>query len=101
SIQVSFGISEAMEKSYKEQLLESALKDALTKANNIARIMNLKDIKVHKVQYSSDQGASPFYQMKASSMRFESADTREDPTFMPEEQKLNDRILVTFVFVNE
>src|SRR5690606_34850233 len=84
SINVSFGISREMEKNYKDQLLESALKDALAKANSISEIMDLKNIKVQKVQYATDQGVIPFYQMKASNMRFESADAREDPIFIPE-----------------
>src|SRR5690606_39072815 len=98
---VNFGISKEMEKKYKEQLLESALKDALEKADNISTVMNLKNAKVHRVQYTTGQGASPFYQMKASNMRFESADAREEPIFMPEEQKLTDRVLVTFTFEKE
>lgn len=101
SLRVDFRLSREKEKSYKDQLMESALKDALEKAGSIANIMGLKDIKVFKVQYSSGQGSGPIYQMKASNMRFESADMREDPIFMPEEQKLTDRVLVTFTFENE
>lgn len=98
SINVSFEISKEMEKSYKDQLLEAALKDAVSKSNKIAEVMGLKAVSVQKVQYLSERELSRTYQMKASAMMYDTEESRVEPTFMPEEQKISDRILVTFVF---
>ncbi|MEX2594477.1 MAG: SIMPL domain-containing protein [Anditalea sp.] len=99
SVHVNFDISKEMEKSYKDQLLESALKDALSKAGKISEIMDLKNTTVHKVQYVSEEAINRSFQMRASAMMYDrTTEAREDPIFMPEEQKISDRILVTFVF---
>ena len=98
SINVSFEISREMEKSYKDQLLEAALKDALNKSKKISEIMGLKNVSVQKVQYLSERELNRTFQMKASAMMYDSAESRTEPTFMPEEQKISDRILVTFAF---
>lgn len=100
SIQVLFEISPEMKKKYKNQLLDEALQDAQAKAIRISDIMGLKKPKVHKIQYLSQQGFQPTYQMKTSAMRFDSAEAREEPIFTPEEQKIDDRIMVVFVFDN-
>lgn len=100
SIQVNFEISSEMKKKYKDQLLEEALLDAQAKAKRISEIMALKNPSVHKIQYLSQQGIQPNYQMKTSAMRFDAAESREEPIFMPDEQKIDDRILVVFVFDN-
>ncbi len=100
SLNVSFEVSREMEKNYKDQMLEAALQDAQTKAKRISEIMSLKNTTVQKIKYLSEQGFTPTYQMKTSAMRFDSAESREEPIFMPEEQKISDRILVTFIFDN-
>jgi uncharacterized protein YggE len=100
SIQVNFEISSDMKKKYKNQLLEEALLDAQAKVKRISEIMDLKNPSVHKIQYLSQQGFQPSYQMKTSAMRFDAAESREEPVFMPDEQKIDDRILVVFVFDN-
>lgn len=97
SINVGFKISKGKEISYKDQLLESALKDALSKAEKIAEVMGLKGMAVQKVQYLSNEGNRPF-QLKASAMMYDRAESREAPIFMPEEQNISDRVLVTFTF---
>lgn len=97
-VNVSFSISKEMEKTYKDQLLESALKDARHKAEKIAEVMGLDNLTARNVQYVSTQVIPRMYQMKASVQMFEAADAREAPSFMPEEQTISDRILVTFVF---
>lgn len=99
SVNVNFSISKAKEKSYKEQLLELALKDAQEKAKKIAEVMDLKDLKVQKVQYASNQAIPRNYMMKTSAMAFDAMESREAPSFIPEEQTISDRVLVTFVFV--
>ena len=98
SINVSFAVSKKMEKSYKEQLLEMALKDAQEKAAKISSVMGLKNITPQKVQYVSAQAIPRSFQMKANMMMYDVAESRESPTFLPEEQTISDRILVTFVF---
>ncbi len=98
SINVNFAVSKSMEKRYREQLLEMALKDAQDKAGKISRVMGLKNISAQKVQYVSEQAIPRYFQMKTANMMYDVAESREAPTFMPEEQMLSDRILVTFVF---
>jgi uncharacterized protein YggE len=98
SVNVNFSISKEMEKSYKNQLLELALKDAQEKALKIAEVMDLKQVKTQKVQYVSSQVIPRTYMMKANAMAFDSMESREAPSFVPEEQTISDRILVTFVF---
>ena len=87
-----------LEHAERMALFEAALKDALGKSQKISEIMGLKNVSVQKVQYLSERELNRTYQMKASAMMYESADSREEPTFMPEEQKISDHILVTFVF---
>lgn len=99
SMNVSFGISKEMQKRYKDQLLESALHDAQSKARKISEIMGLKKTAVYKVQYVSEESTIHSFQMKTSAMMYDNTrESREDPIFMPEEQKISDKILVTFVF---
>ena len=98
SVNVNFSISKKMEKSYKDQLLELALKDAKEKADKVAEVMDLKNVRTQKVQYVSNQAIPRTYMMKANAMAFDTMESREAPSFMPEEQTISDRILVTFVF---
>lgn len=98
SVNVNFSISKEMEKSYKDQLLELALKDAQEKAQKIAEVMDLNNVKTQKVQYVSTQVIPRTYMMKANVMAFDAMESREAPSFVPEEQTISDRILVTFVF---
>lgn len=98
SVNVSFGISKEKEKSYKDQLLESALNDAHSKARKISEIMDLKNTTVNKIQYISEQPSIRSFEMKTSAMMYDRTESREDPIFMPEEQKISDKILVSFVF---
>lgn len=98
SVNVNFSISKEMEKSYKDQLLELALNDAKGKAHKIAEIMDLQNVKTQKVQYVSNQAIPRTYMMKANVMAFDAAESREAPSFVPEEQTISDRVLVTFVF---
>lgn len=97
SIHVNFSVSKKMEKRHKEQLLEMALKDAQDKAGKISSVMGLKNIRPQQVQYVSGQTIPRSFQMKAN-MMYDVAESREAPTFLPEEQTISDRILVTFVF---
>src|SRR5690554_1458697 len=98
SVNVNFSVSKEMEKTYKDQLLEMAIKDAQQKGDKIAEVMEVKDITPHKIQYISEQSIPRSYMMKANVAMFDSAESREAPSFMPEEQMISDRILVTFVF---
>jgi len=98
TVNVNFSVSKEMEKSYKDQLLEGAIKDAQQKANKIAEVMEVENMKPHKVQYTSEQPIPRSYMMKANVAMFDSAEAREAPSFMAEEQMISDRILVTFVF---
>ncbi|MCH7410510.1 SIMPL domain-containing protein [Belliella sp. DSM 111904] len=96
---LSFGISEAKRKTYQEQLLELALKDAKAKADIIAKTMGIEQIMVYKVNYSSGYSFQPMeYRMESTMLKTAAAD-RVEPTFSPEEQKLTDRVNVSFTFI--
>ncbi|WP_186756262.1 SIMPL domain-containing protein [Echinicola salinicaeni] len=95
---VSFVVSEEMQKKYEKDLLTSALEDAREKAELIAATMDLKNIKVFKIDYSSQQNFSPRpVQMEYMKAQIRGTDAAP-PTFSPEEQKLNDQVLVIFNF---
>lgn len=98
SMNVNFIISKEMEKTYKDSLLELALTDARQKAKKIADVMGLNNIATHHVQYVSSQPMPRLYQMKAGAMMDNSAESREAPSFIPEEQSVSDKVLVTFIF---
>lgn len=101
SYNVSFGISENQKKSYQEKLLELALLDAKRKADIIAKTMEIDQIRVFKVNYSS--GASfqqNDYRMETMMMKTAS-EGREVPTFSPDEQTLRDRVTVSFTFTSK
>ncbi|WP_026235689.1 SIMPL domain-containing protein [Echinicola pacifica] len=94
---VQFGISEEKTKSYKETLLQSAIKDARYKAELIASTMDLGPIKVSNITYSSGGSFDfPRPQMEYRMMKAEAADAA--PSFNPEEQKLTDNIMVVFSY---
>ncbi|UCS95575.1 SIMPL domain-containing protein [Echinicola marina] len=96
--QVSFSVSEEMQKKYENELLTNALKDAKQKAELIAATMDLKNIKVFKIDYSGQQSFPPRpVQMEYMKVQMRGADSAP-PTFSPEEQKLTDEVLVMFYF---
>ncbi|WP_215223005.1 SIMPL domain-containing protein [Echinicola shivajiensis] len=95
---VSFTVSEEMQKKYEKELLTTALADAKEKANLIANTLDIKDVKVFKVDYSSQQSFPPRpVQMEYMKAQIRGADAAP-PTFSPEEQKLTDEVLVIFSF---
>jgi len=95
---VSFIISEEMQKAYEKQLLTAALNNAKEKAEHIASTMELKRIQVFNVNYGSSQPDFPRpVQMEYMRMQKDMAESAP-PSFYPEEQKLTDEVYVTFVF---
>ncbi|WP_200976128.1 SIMPL domain-containing protein [Echinicola sp. 20G] len=97
---VSFSISDEMTKTYEKELLKSALLDAKEKALQISETMELGELKVHNINYSSSQSNYPrpvqMEYMRAQKNMSDGA----SPTFTPEEQKLSDEVHVTFKFVD-
>ena len=95
--QLIFRISEEKQKSYQEDLLKEALKDARNKATIIARSLGLGDIQPFHIDYTSSQPFQPVM-YRAEAMMMKSADARTEPTFSPEEQTISDRVKVVFTF---
>jgi uncharacterized protein YggE len=98
SYNVSFGISENQKKSYQEKLLELALLDARRKADIIAKTMQIDQIHVFKINYSSGASFQPTDYRMESMMMKTASEAREAPTFSPEEKILRDRVNVSFTF---
>lgn len=95
---LSLQVSDELKKAVEEELLEKAIADAMRKAKVIAKSIGVKDIHVHKVNYTSpSQG---FYPVMREARVAMAADTtpRDEPTFRPEERKISDKVLVSFTF---
>lgn len=95
--QVAFRISDEKQKGYQEALLKDALTDAQKKAAIIASSLDLENLKVYHIDYSSSQPFQPVM-YRAEAMMMKSADSRTEPTFNPEEQTVSDRVKVIFTF---
>jgi len=94
---VGFQLSEELRKSKQDELLEMALEDARQKAMLIAHTLGLGDIQVQKVNYSTQHNTFPGPIMRVSAdISMEQA--KAAPVFLPEEQTLSDRVLVSFRF---
>lgn len=97
---VSMQVSDKLKKESQTKLLEMAIKDAEQKAETIAKALKIEKIKVHKVQYTP-QGNVYFPIMREAKMAMaDMNEIREAPVFRPEEQKLTDKVIVIFSFVN-
>ncbi len=97
---VQFGISEPKKESYEQQLLELAIDDAKRKAEVISNRLGISDIRVFRVNYGAESNSYQPMMMRQEAMMVKAMDSREEPVFSPEEQKLNDRVKVSFSFVH-
>lgn len=96
---IQFNISEKVRKSSEQKLLELALVDAKSKADIIVKTIGIQNIKVHKVTYiSNSNNFYPVMRQAKTMMAMDMAESRQEPTFSPEEQKLSDKVLVSFTF---
>ena len=97
---LSMQVSDKLKKESQKKLLEMAIKDAQEKAETIAKTLNIKKIKVLKVQYTP-QGNVFFPIMREAKMAMaDMSQMREEPVFRPEEQKLTDKVIIIFSFEN-
>ncbi len=95
---LSLQVSDELKKAVEEELLEKAIADAMRKAKVIAKSIGVQDIHVHKVNYtSSSQGFYPVMREARVAMAADMA-PRDEPTFRPEERKINDKVMVSFTF---
>lgn len=96
---LQFQVSEKAMKALQEQLLQMALKDARAKAEIIAKTMGIEEIKVFKVQYSTqDKAFSPVIRLRGMAM--DATTTYEEPVLQTEAKKITDSVLVSFAFTN-
>jgi uncharacterized protein YggE len=96
---IQFSISENARKSSEKQLLELAIADARSKAGIIASALGISNIQVHRVNYTPSSGnVFPVMRQAKTMMAMDMMESRQEPTFSPEEQKLSDRVLVSFTF---
>lgn len=96
---IQFNISDNVRKSSEQKLLELAIADARSKANIIAKSLGIQNIQVHNVNYTSEgNNLYPVMRQSKGMMAMDMAESRQEPTFSPEEQKLSDRVLVSFSF---
>jgi uncharacterized protein len=92
---LSFRLSDQLQKRMEDTLIELAIKDAKRKAQLIALGFGFENIQVLKVTYSSGGGFQPVYQNKQMRVAME-FDMASSPMVIPEEMTLTDRILVSF-----
>jgi uncharacterized protein len=96
---MQFVMSDALRKSTESKLLQLALENAKQKADVIAKTMNITSYKLHRVSYgSSGNGFVPVMRNAKMEMMAMSADMDQEPILIPEEQKLTDRVVVSFSF---
>lgn len=96
---IQFNISEKVRKSSEQKLLELAIADARSKADIIAKSLGIQNIQVHGVNYTSGgNNLFPVMRQVKTMMAMDMAESRQEPTFSPEEQKLADKVLVSFTF---
>lgn len=96
---IQFNISDNVRKSSEQKLLELAIADARSKADIIAKSLGIQNIQVHRVNYTSgSNNLYPVMRQAKTMMAMDMAESRQEPTFSPEEQKLNDKVLVAFTF---
>jgi len=96
---VQFQVSDALRKSSANKLLELAIADAKSKADVIAKSLGVSKLLVHNVTYTSgNSNYTPVMRNAKAMMAMDMSESYQEPTFNLEEQKLNDRVLVSFTF---
>jgi uncharacterized protein YggE len=96
---IQFNISDNVRKSSEQKLLELAIADARSKADIIAKSLGIQNIQVHRVNYTSGgNNLYPVMRQAKTMMAMDIAESRQEPTFSPEEQKLSDKVLLSFTF---
>lgn len=97
---LQFQVSEKAMKALQEQLLQMALEDARTKAEIIAKTMGIEEIKVFKVQYSTQERGFTPVMRSMKTMAMDATAAYEEPVLQTEAKKISDSVLVSFAFTN-
>jgi uncharacterized protein len=95
---VQFVMSDALRKSTESKLLQLALENAKQKADVIAQTMNITSYKLYKVSYGSSGNSFVPVMRQAKMEVMAMSDMAQEPILIPEEQKLTDRVMVSFSF---
>ena len=96
---VQFQVSDALRKSSSTKLLELAIADAKSKADVIAKSLGVSKLLVHNVTYTTvNNNYMPVMRNSKTMMTMDIKESYQEPTFSLDEQKLNDRVMVSFTF---
>ncbi|KEO74707.1 SIMPL domain-containing protein [Anditalea andensis] len=96
---ISYMLSDSLKSSLEKELLTEALKDAQKKADIIKDAMGLQEIKVNKIDYKPQNSFNfPIFRQAAEFSMDASA--KAMPVLQPDEQKISDRVVVSYRFVN-
>jgi len=97
---MNYLLSDMLRQNVRNNLLKMALSDAREKANTIVEAMDLKELTVSKIEYKTQQDFGyPMYRAMAEYSM--DAGQKTMPILIPEEQKVSDRVVVTFQFKNQ
>jgi len=96
---LSYMLSDNLRRTLEKDLLTQALEDAQNKAEVIKEAMRLNNLKVFKIDYKTQNnfGFPIHRQMAEYSM---DANAKAMPVLQPDEQKVTDRVIVTYQFNN-
>lgn len=96
---LSYMLSDNLRRNLEKDLLTEALEDAQNKAQVIKEAMGLQDLKVFKIDYKTQNnfGFPIHRQMAEYSM---DASAKAMPVLQPDEQRVSDRVIVTYQFKN-
>jgi len=97
---MNYMLSDILKQDVQNDLLKLALADARNKANTIKEAMDLQDIQVSKIEYKTQQDFGfPVHRAMAEFSMDSGA--KAMPVLLPDEQKISDRVVVTFQFKNQ
>jgi len=97
---MNFLVSDKLKRTIRNELLTMALEDAKDKAHTILNVMDLEDLKVSKIEYKTQQDFG-FPMHRAMAEYNMDAGAKAMPILLPDEQKISDRVIVTFEFKNQ
>ncbi len=93
SFNLHFQVSEATKNSLQDALLVEALKNAESKARLIAQTLGIKNIRVHRVNITSDGPSFPKMEMMRTS-----ADASTDVLISPDQQSITRQVSVKYTY---
>jgi len=96
---LSYMLSDNLRTALEKDLLTQALEDAQSKAKIIAEAMGLQDLKVQRIEYRTQNNFGFPVHRQMAEFNMEAA-TKAMPVLQPDEQKISDRVVVSYQFKN-